>query len=126
MSLFIWFVVGCLAMYVAWALFKVLLGGLVPIEKSARVLLRQEIKKYGVNTEGIPEKFFDESVSDAIKIARILNSKSKLKQRVEVVKSMEHMALMVSTWKTRPADSVLANRGSQTNFYRSLFERHGI
>lgn len=70
MDIVIWIVGGAIAVFVAWWALKIVLAQAVPPEVSGRALLKQELKRNGVDISRIPDRAIDEIVQHCLSGAR--------------------------------------------------------
>lgn len=74
----VWILGGAIALFVAWWAIKIGLSMAVPPEVSGKALLKQELKRSGVNVARIPDQALDEIVQYCLDVARGTAMMSKL------------------------------------------------
>ena len=70
MAAIFWIIGGALALYAAWWAIKILLAQTISPEFSGRALLKQELKRSGVDVSRIPDSAIDEIVQYCLSGAR--------------------------------------------------------
>jgi hypothetical protein len=70
LDIVIWIVGGAIAFFVAWWAIKIGLSMAVPPEVSGKALLKQELKRHGVDVARIPDRALDEIVQYCLSGAR--------------------------------------------------------
>ncbi|MHA6692028.1 hypothetical protein [Devosia sp. A449] len=66
----LWIVLAVAGLVVAWWVLKIVLAQAVPPEVSGRALLKQELKRGGVDVARLPDRAIDEIVQHCLKAAK--------------------------------------------------------
>lgn len=123
MEVVIYIVIGLLTTAAAWWALKVMLGMLLPLEKTARAYMFQLLRKMELS-QIVPASCVDECVAESIQFARtsakFLGKKEQI--QTETVKQLELHADMLGFWirSADPFDAIYKSR------FKEMFERHRV
>lgn len=68
----LWIVLAAVGLFVAWWVLKIVMSLAVPPEVSGRALLKQELKRRGVDVGRIPDRAIDEMVELSLRTAKTM------------------------------------------------------
>lgn len=126
MSTFVWLLALAALAPLLWLLLKLGIAWTVPHKISGEALLKQTMKKNGIQYESFPDAFFKESVELVDEVSKNMGYGSTVKTKAEFVSGIETFADIVRLWRTNPNDNMFKQWGDKPNFYRRLFEKHNI
>ena len=114
---------AALAVAIAWFAFKVLLGRIVPLEKSSYAYLQQTLKRMGV-AEFVPPACIRECAEQSVKHAKIFSQISGESSNIQerMVEGLDIDADMLRDW-VRGSDPFSS---SGLEHYKTLFEKYGV
>ena len=110
----LWVVLGLVGFVVAWWVLKIVLSMAVPPEVSGRALLKQQLKRGGVDVARIPDRAIDEIVQHCLSAARGIAWASSISPsygraedknwRANLVQQLQaHVPLIYGVMEGRPA-----------------------
>jgi hypothetical protein len=109
-----WVALAIVGLFVAWWALKIVMSLAVPPEVSGRALLKQELKRGGVDVARIPDRAIDEIVQHCLKAARGIAWASSISPsygraedknwRANLVRQLEaHVPMIAGIMEGRPA-----------------------
>lgn len=71
--------------------FAAVVGALIPVKTSSKLLLKQEMKKYGIDPYSLPAALYDDLHESAYRMHKMMTS-SRMELMDRMVQSMEYYA----------------------------------
>lgn len=114
-----WILVLAVGAPIAWHLFKVFVGAVVPPEVSGRQLLKQELRKYGTDPNKLPEACILELTEHSVRTARAISEIRGKSLTNEVVDKIEATAMLVS-------DDLKGSRQFEDSYTTHILRKHVV
>lgn len=128
-----WFIAGIIAAPILWFIFKymlsVVVGATAPPEVSGKQLLKQELRKLGVNSTILPEACLDEFVDLSKDVAEW--TKDTLHHghfSTAFVNNLEGTAINIARclYVTETGSTMDSRQETENNYCYDILLRHGV
>jgi hypothetical protein len=128
MSTVVWIIVTVVALFVAWYALQGVLAFTIPKRITGTLLLKQELRKNGIQPDVLPAQFFSDCVRWADSVSMMAGDLpmrgSPVAKRAEFVRAIENLARMAVLWRDDPDSKMFKSWGQSKNGYRELFEKY--
>ena len=116
-----------IGIFVGLFLLKLAITWFVPINKTAKALLTQELKKYDLNSYNIPDELLTEIVEFSIKITEVrhLSSPNSASFKADLVRNIQFQAEHLNNYIQHPEWDIFENKNNDNPFLK-IYEKYNL